>query len=312
MSENKSYFKSEKDKLAFAMFSDPSEIKVESRYKLSEDDLRIIIEQTSCTEEEARKFYQKNKGNLEETIFDYLESNEIIGKLIKPQLVSDEDLLNDEISTNEKMDTYREILYHKDKVFQQKFDETSGLENRERGVFEYIAFTPKTSLFRKLKFKGSKEYFSMEVIRAYIEGEINDDQLVELSKDQTKVRSTTSNGIELDRKIEVEIVKDPEQLKAIEDKKSESESEVKEEVKEEDEKEEEKKIIIKTLVKKGLQSTKKWGLVKPVIAYMEVDEKNKTEDNINKLATKFMRGCEYFDETQNVYGPVLVINNWFL
>jgi len=323
-------FKSEKDRLAFALFSDPSEIKVEKRYLLSEDDLKIIIEQTSCTEDEAREFYTKNKGNLEETIFDYLESNEIIGKLIKPKLVSDEELLNDNITTDQKMETYREILYHKDKVFQQKFDETSGFENRQMGVYEYIAFNPTTTMYRKLKFKGSKEYFSMEVLKSYITGEIDDAKLSELSKDQTKARATKKdNSIELDRKIEVEIVKDhqeekkddeekkeeEEEKKEPEEEKKEPEEEKKEEEKKEDEEDEEeepeKKIIIKTIVKKGLEYTRKWGLIKPVIAYMDVEEKDKKEANINALATKFMRGCGYLNDEQSIYGPAVVINNWY-
>ena len=57
---------------------------------------------------------------------------------------------------------------------------------------------------------------------------------------------------------------------------------------------------------------KKWGLQKPIIAFMELPEEQRTEENINKLATKFMRNSEYFNETQNVYGPAIMIDNWIM
>jgi hypothetical protein len=73
-----------------------------------------------------------------------------------------------------------------------------------------------------------------------------------------------------------------------------------------------KKVIIKTIIKKGLAMARKWGCQKPILAYMDVDEKDKTSENINKLATKFMRSCEYFNESENVYGPAIVIDNWIM
>mgnify|MGYP000208945998 FL=1 len=78
-------FKSEKEILEFALHTDFS--KVEKIYQPSEDELKIIIEQTSCTDEDAKNFFHKNKGDLESTIFDYLESNEIISKLYKSSVL---------------------------------------------------------------------------------------------------------------------------------------------------------------------------------------------------------------------------------
>ena len=111
-------FKSEKDKLAYAMFADLS--KIEHQYIPSEEEIKIITEQTLCSVEEAKLFFNKNKGQLEETIFDYLESNDIIKKYNKVSLVTEDELLNNNISTMDKMDTYRDILYHKDQ-YQIKF-----------------------------------------------------------------------------------------------------------------------------------------------------------------------------------------------
>ena len=69
-------FKNEKEKLAYAMFNDLS--KIEKTYQPSEEELKIIINQTSCSEEDARIFFNKSKGDLEETIFNYLELNKRI------------------------------------------------------------------------------------------------------------------------------------------------------------------------------------------------------------------------------------------
>ena len=66
------------------------------------------------------------------------------------------------------------------------------------------------------------------------------------------------------------------------------------------------------MLKDGLKIARKWGCNKPVLAYMEVDEKDKIEDNINKIATKFMVKSGHFDETQKIYGPAIMIDNWIL
>ena len=322
-------FKSEKEILEFALHTDFS--KVEKIYQPSEEELKIIMEQTSCSEDEAKKFFHKNKGDLEETIFDYLEANEILSKLDRPQMVSEEDLLNDNISTLEKMDTYRDILYHKDKVFQQKFDETSNFDNRVMGSYDCVAFTPESTEYRKLKFKGSKDYFTMDILRSYLERELSDKELYELSENNKSSKPKKSqNAIELDRKIEVEITREnEEEPKVDEDKKDEEDKKVQEDKKveedkkvdddkkvEEDNKDEEenkeRKLVIKTIVKKGLDMGRKWGLQKPVIAFIEYDEKDRKEENINKLATKFMRNCSYITSDENIYGPAMLIDNWFI
>jgi hypothetical protein len=324
-------FKSEKEILEFALHTDFS--KIEKIYQPSEEELKIIIEQTCCTEEEAKNFFHKNKGDLEATIFDYLESNEILSKLEKPQMVSEQDLLNDDISTLAKMDTYRDILYHKDKVFQQKFDETSNFDNRLMSSYDCIAFTPESSEYRKLKFKCSKDYFTMDILRSYLENELSDKELYELSENNKSTKhKKSSNAIELDRKFEVEITheneeekkedtevveekkEDAEDAEVVEEKKEDVEdSEVVQEKKEEAEvKEPERKLVIKTIVKKGIDMGRKWGLNKPVIAFIEYVEKDRKEENINKLASKFMRNCGYFTQEENVYGPSMIIDNWFI
>ena len=307
-------FKNEKEKLAYAMFSDLSNI--EKTYRPSEEELRIIMNQTSCSEEDAKIFFNKNKGDLEETIFNYLELNNDI-KVNKPKLVSVNELLDQSISTQEKMDTYRDILYHKDLVFQQKFDESSNFTGKKMEILYYVPFDVKTTQFRKLKFKGSKDFFSLEILKPFMERQITDDALFEL----TQTKPATKRGIELEKKdTELTIDKSEEnnkpELKSIEDKPTEEvkEPDVKTEEESEEEiiKGEEKKVVIKTVIKKGLTMARKWGCQKPIIAYMELDEKERTEDNINKLATKFMRACEHFDETQNVYGPAIMIDNWIM
>jgi hypothetical protein len=309
-------FKSEKDKVAYALLCDPS--KVEKIYKPSEEEMKIFLQQTSSSEEDANIFFHKNKGNLENAIFDYLESFDILKKLDKPSLVNDEDLLNENISVIDKMETYRNILFHKDKVFQQKFDETSGFDANSIGVYEYVAFQPSTTEYRKLKFKGTKEYFSMEIIRSYLDGEIADKDLYEANKKHKEYKGNNTNGVSLDRELEVQIEREDE-VKAITDGKTEEvkpieTTETIEEVKEEDEEieEPERKIIIKTVVKEGLTHAKKWSCNKPVLAFLEVEDKDKIEENINKLASKFMKACGYFKEGQYIYGPAMLIDNWYL
>ena len=301
-------FKSEKDKVAYALLLDPS--KVEKIYKPSEEEMKIFLQQTSSSSEDANIFFHKNKGNLENAIFDYLESFDIIKKLDKPSLVNDEDLLNENISVIDKMETYRNILFHKDKVFQQKFDETSGFDANSIGVYEYVAFQPSTTEYRKLKFKGTKEYFSMEIIRSYLDGEIADKDLYEANKKHKEYKGTNTNGVSLDRELEVQIEREDE-VKAITDGKTEEE--VKDAPEEDEEVEEpERKIIIKTVVKDGLTHAKKWSCNKPVLAFLEVEDTDKIEENINKLATKFMKASGYFKEGQYIYGPAMLIDNWYL
>ncbi len=314
-------FKSEKDKVAYALLCDLS--KVEKIYKPSEEEMKIFQQQTSCSEEDANKFFHKNKGNRENAIFDYLESFDVIKKLNKPSLVNDEDLLNENISVIDKMETYRNILLHKDKVFQQKFDETSGFDANSIGVYEYVAFQPSTTEYRKLKFKGTKEYFSMEIIRSYLGGEIADKDLYEANKKHKEYKGDVTNGVSLDREIEVQIERENE-VKAITDGKTEVKDQIEEEVKdqieeevkdetvEEPEEEPERKIIIKTIVKDGLNHAKKWSCNKPVLAFLEVEDKDKKEENINKLATKFMKASGYFKDDQYIYGPAMLIDNWYL
>ena len=304
--------KNEKDKLAYAMFTDLS--KIEHQYIPSDEELKIIIEQTLCSVEDAKLFFHKNKGQLEETIFDFLESTDVIKKYNKVSLVSEDDLLNQNISTMDKMDTYRDILYHKDQVFQSKFDESSGLTTKTVDNYEYVTFNTTTKEYRKLKFKGSKEFFSTEIIRPYIEGELSDAQIYENSQ-KKYVYNPNKGGVELDNndvQISIDKSSDSDSNLAIENGTTEEvakDEEVKEEVKE---KVKEKKIILKTMLKDGLKIARKWGCNKPVLAYMEVDEKDKIEDNINKIATKFMVKSGHFDETQKIYGPAIMIDNWIL
>jgi hypothetical protein len=310
--------KNEKDKLAYAMFTDLS--KIEHQYIPSDEELKIITEQTLCSVEDAKLFFHKNKGQLEETIFDFLESTDVIKKYNKVSLVSEDDLLNQNISTMDKMDTYRDILYHKDQVFQSKFDESSGLTTRTVDNFDYIPFNSSTKDYRKLKFKGSKEFFSIEIIRPYIQGELSDAEIYENSK-KKYVYNSNKGGVELDNNdVQVSIDKSSDSNSNLAIENGTTEEVVKEEVKEEEVKEEEvkeeevkeKKIILKTMLKDGLKIARKWGCHKPVLAFMEIDEKDKIEDNINKIATKFMLKSGHFDETQKIYGPAIMIDNWIL
>jgi hypothetical protein len=304
---------SDKVKLANAMFGN-----VERKFIPNPEDLKIIMEQSGCSEEEANTFFNKNKGDLEATIFDYLVSSDVLKKDVKKNMISTDDLLNENISLEHKMDTYREILYQKDKVFQANFDETSDLMRKTVNNFDYIAFKSSTKEHRKLKFKGSKELFSMEIIRPYVEGEISDQDLYEISQKKYRYNSA-KGGIELENDVKISIEKPDEKEKEEEDKPKQKALgwTEKEETKNEENAIEttlipEKKIILKTIVKKGLSMAKKWGCNKPVLAYIEVDEKEQTEENINKLATKFMVNSGHFNETQKIYGPAIIIDNWIL
>jgi len=307
-----SIFKNEKEKLEYALFTDLSKVeKVEKIYKPNEDELKIITVQCDCSEEKAKEYFHKNKGNLEETIFDYLESQQFISKLEKPQLMNDEDLMNDNISTIEKMETYRDILYKKDMIFQNKFDETSGLNNKTVNMFEFIAFQTSTTKYRKLKYKGSKDFFISDIIKAYLEDELDENQLYEntIASNNKRSKNNKLNTVELERQMEVGIDRTedlPKQL-AIEPS-----NEMKEEMDKKLEEQQDRKIVIKTLVKTGLNIARKWGCSKPVLAYLEIDEKYQKEENINELATKFMRKSEYFTDQQSIYGKAIVIDNWFL
>ena len=323
-------FKNERDKLECALFTDYSKIeKVEKIYRPNKDELKIIIVQCDCSEEKAKEYFHKNKGNLEETIFDYLESEQFISKLEKPQLMSDADLMNDNISTIEKMETYRDILHKKDMIFQNKFDETSGLNNKTVNMYEFIAFQPSTTKYRKLKYKGSKDFFISDIIKAYLEDEIDENQLYEntIASNNKKSKNNKSNTVELERQMQVGIDRTEEPL--IEPKKQlelEPSKEMKEQMEKDKELEEDKdedkedkdfdeqyerKIVIKTLVKNGLNIARKWGCSKPVLVYLDIDQKYQKEENINELATKFMRKSEYFTEEQSIYGRAIVIDNWF-
>ena len=324
-------FKNERDKLECALFTDYSKIeKVEKIYRPNKDELKIIIVQCDCSEEKAKEYFHKNKGNLEETIFDYLESEQFISKLEKPQLMSDADLMNDNISTIEKMETYRDILHKKDMIFQNIFDETSGLNNKTVNMYEFIAFQPSTTKYRKLKYKGSKDFFVSDIIKAYLEDEIDENQLYEntIASNNKKSKNNKSNTVELERQMQVGIDRTEEPL--IEPKKQlelEPSKEMKEQMEKDKELEEDKdedkedkdfdeqyerKIVIKTLVKNGLNIARKWGCSKPVLVYLDIDQKYQKEENINELATKFMRKSEYFTEEQSIYGRAIVIDNWFL
>ena len=309
---------SDKAKLANAMFG-----KLEYKFVPTAEDLKIIMDQSGCSEEDANMFFNKNKGDLEATIIDYLESSDVLKKAVKKNLISEEELLNESLSLEYKMDTYREILYQKDKVFQANFDETSDLMKKTVNNYDYVAFKSDTKDHRKLKFKGSKELFSMDIIRPYIEGEIDDIKLYEISQQKYKYNSA-KGGIELENDVKISISKpdendddDTPKQKALEwtDK---EENKTENENKDKDEEENmianipEKKIILKTIVKKGLTMAKKWGCSKPVLAYMEVEEKDRTDETFNKLATKFMVNSGYFDETQKIYGPAIIIDNWIM
>ena len=312
---------SDKVNLANAMFGN-----VEHKFIPTSEDLKIIMEQSGCSEEDANKLFNKNKGDLEATIFDYLESSNVIQKIGKKNLISENELLNENISLDEKMDTYREILYNKDKVFQANFDETSGLNQKTVNNYDYVAFKSSTKEHRKLKFKGSKELFSMEIIRPYVEGEITDKELYDISQQKYKY-NPVKGKVELENDVKISIEK-PEQEEKEDDNKTKQKAlgwtdEKDKENEKETEKETEdstvaitpipeKKIILKTIVKKGLNMAKKWGCNKPVLAYMEVDEKEQTDENFNKLATKFMVNSGYFNETQKIYGPAIIIDNWIL
>ena len=313
-----SIFKNEKEKLEYALFTDYS--KVEKIYKPNEDELKIITVQCDCNDEIAKEYFHKNKGNLEETIFDYLESEKIISKLEKPNLMSDEDLMNDNISTIDKMETYRDILHKKDMVFQNKFDETSGLNNKTVNMYEFIAFQSSTTKYRKLKYKGSKDFFISDIIKGYLEDELDENQLYEntIAINNKKSKNNKSNTVELERQMEVGIDRTEEPKKQLELEPSKEMKEqmekdkVNQELKEEKDEEFERKIVIKTLVKTGLNIARKWGCSKPVLAYLEIDKKYQKEENINQLATKFMRKSEYFTDEQSIYGKAIVIDNWFL
>lgn len=322
-----SSFKNERDKLECALFTDYSKIeKVEKIYRANDDELKIIMVQCDCSHEKAKEYFHKNKGNLEETIFDYLESEQFISKLEKPQLMCDADLMNDNISTIEKMETYRDILHKKDMIFQNKFDETSGLNNKTVNMYEFIAFQSSTTKYRKLKYKGSKDFFISDIIKAYLEDELDENQLYEntIASNNKKSKNNKSNTVELERQMEVGIDRteepliEPKKQLELEPSKEMKEQMEKDKVNEEPEEDKdvdeqyERKIVVKTLVKTGLNIARKWGCSKPVLVYLEIDEKYQKEENINELATKFMRKSEYFTDDQSIYGKAIVIDNWFL
>jgi hypothetical protein len=258
-----------KAELAKVMFS---EVEPESKSKetpqeeelnkitLSTDDLKIIVEQTGCSEEDAKIYFEKNNGDLENTIIDYLESTNVLQKPKELEFVSDDNLLNDNISTLDKMATYRDILYKKDLIFQSKFNEGMDVSVIE---LKYVAFKQDTKEYRKLTFKGNKDDFITEVIQPYI---------------NNKVVSTES---------------------------SESTENTEEAPKEEGNPD--YKIIIKTILREGLNIAKKWGFTKPVLIY----NPNSTEI-INELATKFMYRSGHFAIGEVIKGPAILVDNWIM
>lgn len=244
----------EKAKLAYAMFTEVDKIEKNTailnkpkEYSPTNEDIKSMIQQTNCTEEEAGKYLHRHKGDLEKSVFDFLGLlDETTNDTTTSELIKNEDLLNDNISTIDKMETYRDILYHKDLIFQDKFDETSELGQQTVFNYDYIQFNSETKEYRKLKYKGNKENFTNDIIHPYFV----------LNKD--------------------------------------------------------KKVIIKTIVRNGLNMVKKWGCTKPVLAYIDVEEMDKIPNNMNSLATKFMVKSGHFDETQFIYGPAMVIDNWIM
>ena len=315
-----------KQELAKALFAKPEDIV--DQYRMTDEESRILIEQTSCSEIEANAYFNKNKGDLEGAIFDFLESTNVLTKPEKPDLVSDQDLLKDEISTEAKLPKYRDILDHKDAMFQEKFDESSRYGEYKVDKLDYVPFCNTTSSYRKLNFKGTKEFFSLEILRPYLEGALNDEEINELSK--PKQQTNTKTTVKLDRKIEVTIereysdhIEEPEQETPPEpEAESETpqepeETETESETPQEPEEEAEhlpttRKVILKKMVGRGTVMAKKWGCLNPVIAYLDLEDVDLEESNINLLATKFMRNCGYFREDEKVYGPAMVIDNWFM
>jgi hypothetical protein len=169
-----------KKELAKKMFAKPEDII--DNYRITPDDLRIMIQQTSCSEDEANEYFNKNKGDLENAIIDYLESTNVLQKDHRDDLLTDQDLLKDEISTHDKMPKYRDILNKKDAIFQEKFDESSNFDDYQIVNLEYVPFSQSTNNYRKMKFKGTKEFFSLEILRPYLEGTLNDNELWDMSK----------------------------------------------------------------------------------------------------------------------------------
>lgn len=253
--------KAELAKIMFSEVKQESNLNNESNTKsdnesnkiiLSDADLKIIVEQTGCSKEDAKIYFEKNNGDLENTIIDYLESTNVLQKVKPIELISDDNLLNDDIATIDKIATYRDILYKKDLIFQGKFNEDIDVSIIE---LQYVSFKPDTTEYRKLTFKGNKDDFISEVIQPYINNKITSE-------------------------------------------------------KEENEKEEgnpDNKIIIKTVIREGLNLAKKWGFIKPVLIY----NPNSTE-TVNELATKFMYRSGHFAIGETIKGPAILVNNWIM
>jgi hypothetical protein len=326
-----------KKELAKAMFAKPED--VTDHYRMTADDLRIMMHQTLCTEDQANEYFNKNRGDLENAIIDYLESTEVLQKEKCDVLVSDQDLLKDEISTYDKMSKYRDILNRKDAIFQEKFDESSNFDDYQIVTLEYIPFNNTTNNYRKMKFKGTKEFFSLEILRPYLEGTLNDNQVWEMSKtnrdkDDQKEKIKLYHNVEMtvvheteeevsETKVESELKTD---VKAEPDVKAESDVKVEpddkvdvkvddkvdDEVKEKLKMPSNHKIVLKKLAGQGATMAKKWTCYNSVIAFLDQESEQVKENEVNKLATKFMRNSGYLGEKENIRGPAIVIDNWFL
>ena len=335
-----------KKELAKKMFAKPEDII--DNYRITPDDLRIMIQQTSCSEDEANEYFNKNKGDLENAIIDYLESTNVLQKDHHDDLLTDQDLLKDEISTHDKMPKYRDILNKKDAVFQEKFDESSNFDDYQIVNLEYVPFSQSTNNYRKMKFKGTKEFFSLEILRPYLEGTLNDNELWDMSKtnrekDNQKEKIKLYHNVEMTISHENDDVSDTSDITTTTSDITTTTSDTttttsdittttsditrntsevsdittnKLDITEiNSEKEKVKlpsahKVVLKKLVGQGATMAKKWTCYNPVIAFLDQESMGLLE--VNVLASKFMRNSGYLSGVETIRGPAIVIDNWFL
>ena len=87
-------------------------------YKISEDDLKILVSQTNISKNEARKLLIKNKGNISECILEAFNHK-------------DSNLDNDEPQTEagKKLLEFRKILDEKDTLFCQMIEKNKSKNN---------------------------------------------------------------------------------------------------------------------------------------------------------------------------------------
>lgn len=107
--------------------------------QISEEDIKILIEQTGIEREIAKKILKDNKGDIVECIIK-IETTDIIEKYnsdTKDIDIEDDDKVDDEvILSRENLKIYREIVDEKDIIYTKKADEKEEKKRKQKLIHE--------------------------------------------------------------------------------------------------------------------------------------------------------------------------------